>query len=85
MFDEAKETEIRRIYQEGEKCGEVKKPLLAQYYIDNPLLLDKRNKFDFRIYMLVASVDPMIVYYHDGFLRVSLQSYDKNSTTVKNR
>jgi len=29
--------------------------------------------------MLVASTNPLIVYYHDGFLRVSLQTYDKHS------
>ena len=82
MFDEEKETEIRGLYSNGELCGNVREPLLAQYYIANPLLLDKNNKFDFRIYMLVASVDPLVVFYHDGFLRVSLQSYDKNSSTV---
>lgn len=81
VFDMAKEEEIRALYNEGEKCGRVSDPLLAQLYIANPLVLDKKNKFDFRIYMLIASVDPMIVYYHDGFLRVSLQSYDKNSST----
>ena len=35
------------------------------------------------MYMLIASVDPLIVYYHDGFLRVSLTVYDKNSNDVK--
>ena len=29
--------------------------------------------------MLVASTNPLIVYYHDGFLRVSLDLYDINS------
>lgn len=42
-------------------------------------MLVERRKFDFRIYMLVASTDPYIVYYHDGFLRVSLENYDPNS------
>eukprot|EP00331_Platyophrya_macrostoma_P002944 CAMPEP_0176429350 /NCGR_PEP_ID=MMETSP0127-20121128/13665_1 /TAXON_ID=938130 /ORGANISM="Platyophrya macrostoma, Strain WH" /LENGTH=432 /DNA_ID=CAMNT_0017811151 /DNA_START=262 /DNA_END=1560 /DNA_ORIENTATION=- len=79
LFDEAEEKKTRKDYKNGDLCGEVKNPLLAQRYIDNPLLLDKHNKFDFRMYMLVASVDPLIVYYHDGFLRVSLETYDKYS------
>ena len=33
--------------------------------------------------MLVASVNPLIVYYHDGFLRLSLQKYDKYSKKVQ--
>jgi len=73
---------IQKLYQNGSKCGEETKNLVAQKYISNPLLLDKQNKFDFRIYMLVASVNPLIVYYHDGFLRVSLSKYDQNSHEV---
>lgn len=49
-----------------------------QTYIHDPLLVEGR-KFDFRIYMLLASTDPYIVYYHDGFLRVSLQEYKTGS------
>lgn len=30
--------------------------------------------------MLISSVNPLKVYYHDGFLRVSLKKYDKYST-----
>ena len=30
--------------------------------------------------MLIASTDPLTLYYHDGFLRVSLLKFDKNST-----
>lgn len=36
----------------------------------------KGRKFDLRLYFLVASVDPLIVYYHDGALRVSLSEYN---------
>ena len=28
--------------------------------------------------MMIVSVNPLIVYYHDGFLRVSLFKYDLN-------
>jgi len=33
--------------------------------------------------MLVASTDPMIAYYHDGFLRVTLANYDASSGDKK--
>jgi len=79
ILDEDLEKQVRGRYQNGLRCGEETKSFVAQQYISNPLVLDKENKFDFRIYMLVASVDPLIVYYHDGFLRVSLSKYDKNS------
>jgi len=76
LFDHEEETKLRAQFLNGSKCGTLKSSLVAQQYISNPLLLDKQNKFDFRIYMLVASVKPLIVYYHDGFLRVSLSKYD---------
>jgi len=63
----------------GQKCGKIKRSLVAQKYVQNALTLDKNNKFDFRIYMLIASTNPMIVYYHDGFLRVSLKEYNQFS------
>jgi len=53
--------------------------IIAQKYVSNPLTVDG-HKFDFRIYMLIASTDPLIAYYHDGFLRISLSKYTKNST-----
>ncbi len=33
--------------------------------------------------MLVASTDPLTVYYHDGFLRISMLKYDRDSKEVK--
>ena len=37
------------------------------------------HKFDFRIYLLISSVDPIIAFYHDGFCRLSLLKYDTTS------
>jgi len=82
LLDTEKEDELKEKYENGAQCGSVKNSLVAQKYISNPQTLDKGNKFDFRIYMLVASVKPLIVYYHDGFLRVSLSKYDKHSKEV---
>ncbi len=72
------EADLRTIYANGEKCGIVKKNYIIQDYVSNPLLLNGR-KFDFRMYMLIASSNPLMAFYHDGFLRVSLSNYDVNS------
>ena len=73
--DEEEEKNLTAEYGGGKLCGKNMKSVIVQRYIHNPLLV-KNHKFDFRIYMMVASVNPMIVYYHDGFLRVSLFEYD---------
>lgn len=74
------EDELKEEFQNGELCGKLKTAVIVQNYIPNPLLLEGR-KFDFRMYMLIASTNPLTVYYHDGFLRVSLFEYD---TTTEN-
>lgn len=80
IFDDENETYYRELYDNGRKCGEVDANLIAQKYIHNPLTVSNGHKFDFRIYMMIASVNPLIVYYFDGFLRVSMSRYDKDST-----
>lgn len=49
--------------------------IVVQRYICHELDYQGR-KFDLRLYYLVASVDPLVVYYHDGALRVSLSEYN---------
>ena len=75
------EMRVRRKYSNGKLCGQIVDNLMTQRFISNPLLLNN-HKFDFRIYILIASVNPLIVYYHDGFTRNSLLNYSKNGTTV---
>lgn len=76
--DETEEAALRKTFGDGALCGKVKKSTIIQHYIYNPLLLNE-HKFDFRIYLVVASTNPSMVYYHDGFLRVSLHEYDVSS------
>ena len=73
--DEDEERNLTEQYGGGSLCGKNDNPVIVQRYIHNPLLVEG-HKFDFRIYMLIASVNPLVVYYHDGFLRVSFYEYD---------
>jgi hypothetical protein len=71
--------ELKLKYKNGAWCGKDPEVYIAQQYIGNPLTVYNR-KFDFRVYMMIANMDPLISMYHDGFLRVSLAEYKQNST-----
>jgi hypothetical protein len=62
--------------------SKLRRPLIAQQYIYNPLLLDG-HKFDIRAYMFVASLDPPIVFFHEGYLRINIEKYD--TTDLNNK
>ena len=51
------------------------KHTIAQRYLEKPLLTADGHKFDLRMYWLVASVDPLVIFYHDGYMRVSIDEY----------
>jgi hypothetical protein len=51
---------------------------VVQSYICNELTWFGGEKFDLRFYWLVASVDPLIVLYHDGYARVAGALYNES-------
>ncbi|KAI3384494.1 hypothetical protein SNEBB_009194 [Seison nebaliae] len=66
------------------KSGELKEPitsLVVQEYIQNPFLLDDL-KFDFRIYVLIASIHPLEMYVCDeGLTRFCTKPYEEANGT----
>mmetsp|Transcript_14661 Transcript_14661/g.34069 ORF Transcript_14661/g.34069 Transcript_14661/m.34069 type:complete len:601 (+) Transcript_14661:99-1901(+) len=51
---------------------------IVQRYICNEMTWNDR-KFDVRMYWFVASLDPLIVLYHDGYVRVGNSAYSETS------
>jgi len=77
--DKQVEEAIRLHYKNGDRCGMDGKVVLMQQFIPNPMLIHNK-KSDFRLYMLVASTNPLIAFYHDGYFRVSSTEYDPRSS-----
>jgi len=55
--------------------------ILVQQYIEKPALV-KGHKFDLRTYLLVSSTDPLIAFYHDGFVRRASHKYSSDPNDV---
>ena len=52
-------------------------PYIVQRYIHNPLLIGHK-KFDLRLYVLVTSHNPLVVYlYREGFARMTHYRYNE--------
>ncbi|XP_042329050.1 tubulin polyglutamylase TTLL5 isoform X7 [Sceloporus undulatus] len=59
--------------------------ILVSRYINNPLLIDD-FKFDVRLYVLVTSYDPLIIYlYEEGLARFATVRYDQGAKNIKNQ
>ncbi|XP_026790166.3 tubulin polyglutamylase TTLL5 isoform X1 [Pangasianodon hypophthalmus] len=59
--------------------------ILVSRYISNPLLIDD-FKFDVRLYVLVTSYDPVIIYvYEEGLTRFATVKYDHAVKNIKNQ
>ena len=61
------------------KCDRAQRDgIIIQEYVSDPVLMGG-HKFDMRSYLLIASTDPFIVFYHDGFVRRSENKYSSDS------
>ena len=81
-----KEEELKRVYKNGELCDRKLYDTIIQKNVHNPLLIYKGNKFDFRVYVLVVSTNPLIAYfYRDGWVRASVLTFDPHSMKVNPR
>lgn len=78
LIDKKIAEDLRKYYEEEKKCPD-NEEFIAQKYISNPLLINNK-KFDLRAYMLIASMDPLLILYHDGFLKFSAETYNKSSS-----
>ncbi|XP_053118488.1 tubulin polyglutamylase TTLL5 isoform X5 [Hemicordylus capensis] len=59
--------------------------ILVSRYINNPLLIDD-FKFDLRLYVLVTSYDPLVIYlYEEGLARFATVRYDQGAKNIKNQ
>ena len=60
--------------------------MIIQRYIHTPLLLEGNRKFDIRVYALIARTAPtMLVYYHQGYVRLSLEGYTMDDDRLDDR
>ena len=55
---------------------------IMQEYVSDPALIGGR-KFDLRTFMLIASTEPFLVFYHRGFVRRSATAYSSTSLNDK--
>ncbi|XP_077319759.1 tubulin polyglutamylase TTLL5 isoform X2 [Lithobates pipiens] len=59
--------------------------ILVSRYVSNPLLIDG-FKFDVRLYVLITSYDPLIIYlYEEGLTRFATVRYDRTAKNIKNQ
>ncbi|XP_054987120.1 tubulin polyglutamylase TTLL5 isoform X8 [Sorex araneus] len=59
--------------------------ILVSRYINNPLLIDD-FKFDVRLYVLVTSYDPLVIYlYEEGLARFATVRYDQGVKNIRNQ
>jgi len=77
LVDQEYEEKLQEMYKNGKLCGQVQNNYVIEKFISNPLLV-KDKRFILKSFMLIASSNPMIVFYHDGLTKISDKKYQKN-------
>jgi len=70
--------------KQDDEPEEKKEAYVVQKYLQNPLLIGGK-KFDIRIYVLVTSFSPLVIYlYRSGFARFSCDRFTMNAAEISN-
>ncbi|CAD8132232.1 unnamed protein product [Paramecium pentaurelia] len=73
---------ITEVYQNGEKCGNITEKIVTQKYINRPFLY-KGHKIEFRIYIYLASSNPLQLYvYKRALIKRCANEYDPLSEQI---
>ncbi|VDK50129.1 unnamed protein product [Anisakis simplex] len=63
----------------------VKNNLIAQHYIDRPLIING-TKFDLRLYVYITSLEPLRIYlYNEGLVRFASVPYSTSPSSLTNK
>jgi len=74
-----------KIIGRDDPIGKHKRGFVISEYIANPHLIEGR-KYDLRVYVLVVSYDPLIIYlYDDGLARFATEKYTLDEDEFENR
>lgn len=68
---------MSHFYKNYALCADIsgREQLVVQEYLSNLLLLEGR-KFDVRGFVVIAGTTPYILFYHEGYLRLSVERFD---------
>jgi hypothetical protein len=70
---------LSHFYKNYAVCSQTKEQFVVQEYLSDLLLIEGR-KFDVRAHILIAGTSPYILFYHEGYLRLSMEKFDARNS-----